>query len=244
MTRAVIGLTSLATLGALTLGGIAGSPAQAGPVDRATTDRATTDRAGGFERVLSWEGGTTQACWLPVGESDAEVRVRWDGRRYDWADNGAGGLGRVSGTFGISDWTYSFSDAGTVGPVVSLTMSRGGYVYLLAGSNVGITREVVVPVRSLSTCQGARAGGATARTSGPALEKARKCVTKKEFRRIKKGMTPVKVRRVVGTGGRTVTGAPYSLVQRYRKCGGSGSVVVNFQRAKEKAPNKVVSRFR
>lgn len=237
MTRAVTRLTGLLTLGALTLGGIAASPAQA---------RTTTDRAGGFEGVLSWEGGTTQACWHPVGESDAEVRVRWDGRRYDWADRGAGGLGRVSGTFGISDWTYSFSDAGTVGPVVSLTMARGGYVYLLVGSNVGITREVVVPVRSLNQCAGSRTDAATPTASvlGERDRAKRACVSKKEFRKIKRGMTPARVKQVVGAQGRQVTSASHSLVQRYKKCTGSGSVVVNFQRARATSPNKVVSRFR
>jgi hypothetical protein len=237
MTRAVTRLTGLLTLGALTLGGIAASPAQA---------RATTDRAGGFEGVLSWEGGVTQACWTPVGDSEAEVRVRWDGRRYGWANRGAGGLGRVSGSFAISDWTYSFSDAGTVGPVVSLTMARGGYVYLLVGSNVGITREVVVPVRTLSQCAGSRTEAAkhSGSMTGERDRAKRSCVSKKEFRKIRKGMTPARVKQVVGARGRKVTSAPYSLVQRYRKCTGSGSVVVNFQRPRETAPNTVVSRFR
>ena len=235
MTRAVIRLTSLLTLGALSLGGFAGTPAQG----RTTTDRA----AGGYEQVLSWEGGVTRACWLPVGESDAEVRVRWDGRRYDWADSGAGGLGRVSERFEISDWTYSFSDAGTVGPVASLTMSRDWFVYLLVGSNVGITREVVVPVRTLSECTGARTAVTPAIVSQQDRGQ-RSCVSKKEFRKIKKGMTPAKVADVVGAKGRKVTSATLSLVQRYKQCTGSGSVVVNFQRARESAPNKVVSRFR
>src|SRR5687768_15610812 len=98
MARAAIRLIGLLTLGALTLGGVGSAPAGAG----VTQDRA----AGGLAPVLSWEGGVTQACWAPVGETDAEVRVRWDGRKYDYAPSGAGGLGRVSGRFEISDWTY------------------------------------------------------------------------------------------------------------------------------------------
>jgi hypothetical protein len=235
MRRAVTRLASLLTLGGLTLSGIAGAPADA----RAATDRA----AGGLDGVLSWEGGVTQACWTPVGESDAEVRVRWDGRRYDWANRGAGGLGRVSGRFGISDWTYSAASAGRVGPVVSLTMSRDWYVYLLVGSNVGITREVVVPVRRLSPCDGARTTAAV-RSAVSERTRAKPCVSKKEFRKVKKGMTPAKVQQVVGANGRKVTAASYSLVRRYRQCHGAGSVVVNFQRARENAPNKVVSRYR
>ena len=57
-------------------------------------------------------------------------------------------------------------------------------------------------------------------------------------------MTPAKVQKVVGAKGRKVTSASYSLVKRYRLCSGSGNAVVNFQKAREQAPNKVVSRFR
>lgn len=236
MTRAVLRLSCLLTLGALVLGGAATMPAAAEP----THDRA----AGGFAPVLSWEGGVTQACWAPVGDTDAEVRVRWDGRDYDYDPHAAGGLGRVSGRFAISDWTYSSAPAGQVGPVVSLTMSRDWYVYLLVGSQVGITREVVVPVRKLSPCAGARGGAGAGRVSATHDRAARPCVSKKEFRKIKRGMTPAGVQKVVGAKGRRVTGAPYSLVQRYRQCGGKDDVVVNFQRAREAAPNKVVSRYR
>lgn len=235
MTRAGIRLGSLLTLAALALGGAASAPVgAAGPQDRA---------ASGFAPVVSWEGGVTQACWTPVGETDAEVRVRWDGRRYDYDQRAAGGLGRVSGRFTISDWTYSAAAAGQVGPVVSLVMSRDGFVYLLAGSQVGITREVVVPVRTLNHCDDAR-GSAAAPAVDQTDRAARPCVSKKEFRKIKRGLTPAQVQKVVGAKGRKVTGASFSLVQRYRQCTGSESVVVNFQRAREKSPNKVVSRFR
>jgi hypothetical protein len=235
MTRAVVRLGGLLTLGALASGALVSAPVGAAE----TQDRASS----GFAPVLSWEGGVTEACWTTVGETDAEVRVRWDGRRYDYDPHASGGLGRVSGRFAISDQTYSSAPAGQVGPVVSLTMSRDGYVYLLVGSQVGITREVVVPVRTLNQCEDAR-GAAAAPTVAERTRAGRACVSKKEFRKIKRGMTPAGVQKVVGAKGRKVTGAPYSLVQRFRPCAGSENVVVNFQRAREKSPNKVVSRFR
>jgi hypothetical protein len=160
-------------------------------------------------------------------------------------ESGAAGLAHVSDDFAISGWTYSHSDKGTVGPTIAIQRPSNGWVYVLSGSQIGITVEVVLPVRALATCPGA--GRAAVPANLPARDgaapRAAKCVSKKEFRRIDKGMRPGAVKRTVKAPGAVVTGAEYSAVRRYARCGG-GSVVVNFKRAAAGKPLKVHSRFK
>jgi hypothetical protein len=196
-------------------------------------------RAAGYERVLSWSGGDTMACRQSAGAA-TEVRVYWSGRGYDGGSTGSGGLANVSGSFAISGWTYSTGRPGRTGPVVSLTMASDGYVYLLVGSAVGITREAVVPVWSLTPCAGAQVVTQRQATDRAA---AASCATKQEFKRLKRGMTPERVQRLLGAHGRVVSKASYSLIRRYQECGRSRSVVVNYEQAGAHAPSKVSTRY-
>ncbi|WP_137292988.1 hypothetical protein [Nocardioides dongxiaopingii] len=217
------------------------TPAGAAPV--------TSARAG-YAPIVSWEGGVAMACRAPLAGGRTSVRVYWDGRGYRGGElkrTGSAGLGRVSSSFAISDYTYSVGKPGKVGPVAGLTMADSAYVYLLVGSGVGITREVVVPVRSLDSCGSGRAASNPAATNraatGPRADRPRACVTRKELKKVTRGLQPAAVQRVVGAGGRVVTSASESLTRRYPKCSGGRAVVVNFQKAGPRKPAKVVSRF-
>lgn len=235
--------TALAAIATTTLGlGTLGLPA--------------ASAAPGWEPVTSWAGGRTLVCATSNGDGTSTVFAHWDGRRYpdaggEFRESGAGGLAHVSDNFTISGWTYSHSDKGTVGPTVSLRRPSNGWVYVLSGSQVGITVEAVVPVRTLTACSGAGRVAAPAAPAAPATQRATdvrppraaKCVSKKEFRRIDKGMRPGAVKRAVRARGASVTAAEFSTVRRYDRCGG-GSVVVNFKRAGAGRPLKVDSRFK
>ncbi|MBM7517818.1 hypothetical protein [Nocardioides nitrophenolicus] len=217
--------------------------------------------AAGAKTVTSWAGGSTRVCVTPNGNGTSTVSAWWDGRGYpnaagDFRESGAGGLAHVADDFTLSGWTYSHAAKGTIGPTVSIQRPSNGWVYVLSGSRVGITVEAVVPVRTLPACSGAgRAVPATrdlSRDAGQdagqdasqdASRRAATCVSKKEFRRIDKGMRPGKVRRTVGAKGTVVTTAEFSAVRRYDRCGG-GSVVVNFKRAGAAKALKVDSRFK
>jgi hypothetical protein len=209
----------------------------------------TASAATGWETVTSWAGGRTLVCATPNSDGTSTVYARWDGRKYpdvggEFRESGAGGLAHVSDGFAISGWTYSHSDKGTVGPTVSLQRPSNGWVYVLSGSQVGITVEAVVPVKTLATCPGAgRVVSAARPAAAGEAARAAKCVSKKEFRRIDKGMRPGAVKRAVGFGGQQVTAAEFSAVRLYARCKG-GSVVVNFKRAGAGKPLKVDSRFK
>ncbi|WP_436701103.1 hypothetical protein [Nocardioides sp. BYT-33-1] len=204
--------------------------------------------ASGGETVTSWAGGRTVVCATAHGDGTSTVYAHWDGRRYpsaggEFRESGAGGLAHVSDDFSISGWTYSHSAKGTVGPTISLQRPSNGWVYVLSGSQVGITVEAIVPVRTLAGCGGGRAAASAPRITETGASRAAKCVSKKEFRRIDKGMRPGAVKRTVGFGGTTVTEAEFSAVRRYARCRG-GSVVVNFKQAGAGKPLKVDSRFK
>lgn len=207
--------------------------------------------AAGWQTVASWNGGRTMACAQGNGDGTSTVKVYWDGRQYpqfrdgaEFVNRGGGGLANVSSRFAISNWTYSFAHGGHVGPTVSLPRPNDGWVYLLAGSAVGITVEAVVPVSTLPTCPGASrvAARASAAQGASAERSARACVTPREQKHLKKRLTVGKVRRLVGTKGKAVTTAEYSLVRRYARCGG-GTVVVNFKKAKKRQPVRLVSHY-
>jgi len=207
----------------------------------------------GARPVTSWAGGVTLVCATPNGNGTSTVSAWWDGRAYpnaagQYRESGAGGLAHVADDFTLSGWTYSRAAKGAVGPTVSIQRPSNGWVYVLSGSQVGITVEAVVPVRTLSACSRAGRAVPVARAAGQdgsqdASRRAAKCVSKKEFRRIDKGMRPGKVRRTVGAKGTVVTTAEFSAVRRYSRCGG-GSVVVNFKRAGAGKALKVDSRFK
>lgn len=215
------------------------------PVSSASA--APSPARAGYDAAVAWEGGVAMVCRLPASTGRSQVRVFWNGRNYrdgEYKHQGAAGLARVSSTFKLSDYTYSFGKPGGRGPLVSLTMNDAAYVNLLVGSQVGITREVVVPVSSLGRCAGARTAAPARVVAGDEAARAgRACVTRKELARVTKGLTPAKVQRVVGAKGRQVTKQSESLTRRYAKCSGGRAVVVNFQRARAGKPAKVVSRF-
>ncbi len=203
----------------------------------------------GWETVTSWAGGRAKVCAASNGNGTSTVRAYWDGRKYPtvsgpFVASGAAGLAHVADDLTISGWTYSHSDKGTVGPTVSIQRPSNGWVYVLSGSQVGITVETVLPVRALATCPGgSRVTVQAGRRAEVAAPRAAKCVSKKEFRRIRKGMGTGQVKRVVGFAGAVVTKAEYSAVRRYDRCGG-GSVVVNFKRAGKGKALKVDSRYK
>ncbi len=116
------------------------------------------EAAPGYTTVVQWAGGKTKACRVDdPATGTSRVKVFWDGRGYrdpapGATQRGAGGLAHVGADFGISGWTYSFGKAGGSGPVVSRVEATDGFVYFLAGSAVGICKETIMPVTSVSPC--------------------------------------------------------------------------------------------
>ncbi|WP_134767658.1 hypothetical protein [Nocardioides sp. 1609] len=199
----------------------------------------------GYDAVVAWEGGVSMACREPLAGGQASVRVYWNGRNYrdgELKHTGSAGLARVSRSFELSDYTYSTGKPGRVGPVARLTMAEAAYVYILVGSGVGITREVVVPVTSLASC-GTDRPRARRVSVEPQADGRKACVTKKELKKVTKGLRPAAVQRVVGAKGRVVTSASESMTRRYPKCTGGRAIIVNFQKAGQRKPAEVVSRF-
>lgn len=205
--------------------------------------------AAGWEVVSSWNGGKTYACASPNGDGTSTVKVYWNGRSYPARNmgqatvRGAGGLAHVSGSLEISGWTYTGADKGQVSAQTSLVRPDKGWVYFISGSTYGITVEVIMPVAAVSLCPGG--ARAAARTAPPSLAaaKAKGCVTKREFKSLRKGMTVRKVKAVVGQKGKSVTAADFSQVRRYKSCTG-GKVVVNFKKNKKAKPLVLASRYR
>lgn len=232
----------LAALGAIAAGILGAGLLVASPASAGT----------GWKTVTSWNGGLTRVCATPNGGGISTVSALWDGRGYptrpgEFTNSGGGGLAHVAGDFTISGWTYSFADRGKVGPAISIQRPSRGWVYVLSGSAIGITVEAVVPVATLPLCPGRNRVAPVATSSAPVIadqqRAKKKCVTKREYRKIKKGIKPAKVKRIVGARGSAVTTAEFSQVRRYQRCGG-GDVVVNFKRAGASKPLKVDSRYR
>ena len=106
-----------------------------------------------WESVLSYQGAKTQACRAPQADGDVRVKVRLNntqGRAL-----ATGGLNRVKadGSPG-SQWTYTRGSTrpGAISNQVALDFKPGAKVYLLIGSQVGITGERTVKVASLRRC--------------------------------------------------------------------------------------------
>ncbi len=113
--------------------------------------------ASGYTTVVQWEGGKTKACRVDdPATGTSRVKVFWDGRAYaddaEYKKTGSGGLAEVSDDFTISGWTYSTAAAGRTGRVVAKRLATDGWVYVLAGSQVGICKERIMPVTSVSPC--------------------------------------------------------------------------------------------
>ena len=111
----------------------------------------------GYTTVVQWEGGKTKACRVDdPATGTSRVKVFWDGKGYaddgPYKKTGAGGLAKVSENFTMSGWTYSVGKPGGTGPVVSKVLETDGYVYVLAGSQVGICKERIMPVLSVNPC--------------------------------------------------------------------------------------------
>ncbi|WP_134741050.1 hypothetical protein [Nocardioides sp. 503] len=82
-----------------------------------------------------------------------------------------------------------------------------------------------------STAALAPAGSAAA--DGPSERAAKGCVSKKEYRKLKKGMTIAKVRRVTGTNGKQVNkyplpGGKFVVGRAYKACTKRGAVGISF----------------
>ena len=117
----------------------------------------SAEAASGYTTVVQWEGGKTKACRVDdPATGTSRVKVFWDGRAYvndrEFKKNGSGGLARVNDNFTLSGHTYSTADAGRIGPVVSKVLATDGFVYVLAGSQVGICKERIMPVLSVNPC--------------------------------------------------------------------------------------------
>jgi hypothetical protein len=205
--------------------------------------------AAGWAVVSSWNGGRTLACASPNGDGTSTVNTYWNGRDYpandmgDATTRGAGGLAHVNGRFAISGWTYSAAARGEVGRVTSLVRPDNGWVYFISGSTYGIMVEVVMPVAAVPLCPDGRTAAAQPVPQRVAAPAGGPCVTNREFRRLRKGMTVRKVRTVVGARGKQVTAADYSIVRRYQRCSG-GTIVVNFKKKTRAKPLALASRYR
>ena len=127
--------TSLALLTAVIVGLLAAAPASAA-----------------WKKTLTWKGAVTQACRAPQADGDLRVKVRLNNR--DGKAGSTGGLNRVraDGSTGNA-WTYTrHVRPGKISNVVSLDFARGSKVYLLIGSDVGITGERIIKVSALPRC--------------------------------------------------------------------------------------------
>lgn len=99
-----------------------------------------------------WHGAVTQAC--KVGLDSGKVRVKVRVNNNKGTDRAAAGLNRVrpNGEPG-SAWTYTRTVArGSVSSPVSLDFEPGSRVWLLVGSQVGITGERAYSLRSIDRC--------------------------------------------------------------------------------------------
>ncbi|GAA4737280.1 hypothetical protein GCM10023350_21590 [Nocardioides endophyticus] len=130
--RTLLALLSTGLLAATTL---AAAPAQAAwtPTER-------------------WHGAVTQAC--KVGLANGKVRVKVRVNNTNGTDRAAAGLNRVRADGQPARaWTYTRTVArGAVSSPVSLDFEPGSRVWLLVGSNVGITGERAYALRSLDRC--------------------------------------------------------------------------------------------
>ncbi len=152
-------IRALAVPATLCVVAVAAVPSQAelpgGATGADVTDRLA-ERAG-WKTVAKWNGGKTKACRIDVDAVTSEVHVFWDGRNYpatkmQFTKNGSGGFGTVTAGFNVKGHTYSTADRGSVGPEIVGQFPTAGFIYFLAGSQVGICNERIVPVASVPTC--------------------------------------------------------------------------------------------
>lgn len=99
-----------------------------------------------------WHGAVTQAC--KVGLDNGKVRVKVRVNNINGTDRAAAGLNRVRANGQPARaWTYTRTVArGGVSSPVSLDFEPGSRVWLLVGSNVGITGERAYALRGLARC--------------------------------------------------------------------------------------------
>lgn len=102
--------------------------------------------------TVRWHGAVTQAC--KVGLDSGKVRVKVRVNNANGTDRAAAGLNRVRPNGGPgSAWTYTRTVArGNVSSPVSLDFEPGSRVWLLVGSQVGITGERAYALRSIDRC--------------------------------------------------------------------------------------------
>ena len=130
-----------ATIGLLTTGVVA-----------ATTVLAAVPAEAAWTPSVRWHGAVTQACKVPLDNGKVRVRVRVNNN--NGSDRAAGGLNRVraNGQPGNA-WTYTRTVArGAVSNVVTLDFARGSRVWLLVGSQVGITGERAYKLSAIARC--------------------------------------------------------------------------------------------
>lgn len=128
------------TIGLLTAGVVAATTLAAAPAQAAWTP------------TVRWHGAVTQACKVPLDNGKVRVRVRVNNN--NGSDRATGGLNRVraNGQPG-SAWTYTRNvRPGVVSNTVTLDFARGSRVWLLVGSQVGITGERAYRLSALDRC--------------------------------------------------------------------------------------------
>ncbi|GAA4698638.1 hypothetical protein GCM10023349_13510 [Nocardioides conyzicola] len=102
--------------------------------------------------TVRWHGAVTQACKKPLDNGKVRVRVRVNNTHG--TDRAAGGLNRVraNGQPGNA-WTYTRTvRPGAVSNAVTLDFQRGSRVWLIVGSQVGITGERAYGLGALDRC--------------------------------------------------------------------------------------------
>ena len=104
-----------------------------------------------WKGVLSYEGGVTQLCKVPLSGGKVRVRVRMNNAKgRHWAK---AGINRVVGGQPGSAWTYTKSaKPGKVSNVNSLRFARKAKVYALVGSDMGPTDDAVLAMSSIPRC--------------------------------------------------------------------------------------------
>jgi hypothetical protein len=118
----------------------------------ATTLLVATPAQAAWTPSVRWHGAVTQACKAALDNGKVRVHVRVN--NTNGTDRATGGLNRVreNGQPGGA-WTYTRNVArGNVSNVVSLDFDPGSRVWLIVGSQVGITGERAYALRGLRRC--------------------------------------------------------------------------------------------
>ncbi len=101
--------------------------------------------------VLSYEGGVTQLCKVPLAGNKVRVKVRMNNKKGQQIAKA--GINRLIGGQPGNDWTYTYSTPkGKVSKANSLRFNKGAKVYAIVGSEMGITDTRKVRISNIPRC--------------------------------------------------------------------------------------------